>query len=115
METKNSTAKTILKLAWPTMLEHLMQTIVQYVDIIMVGALGTQATAAVGATTTVNWLVFSCVSAISIGFLSYTSVNLVYLDSSAYIFILLLGVVHSWVHFILLRGSEPMRYTVQTY
>lgn len=71
METKNSTAKTILKLAWPTMLEHLMQTIVQYVDIIMVGALGTQATAAVGATTTVNWLVFSCVSAISIGFLSY--------------------------------------------
>lgn len=71
MEAKNNTAKTILKLAWPTMLEQLMQTIVQYVDIIMVGALGTQATAAVGATTTVNWLVFSCVSAISIGFLSY--------------------------------------------
>ncbi len=69
----NKTAKTILKLAWPTMLEHLMQTIVQYVDIIMVGALGTHATAAVGATTTVNWLVFSCVSAISIGFLSYVA------------------------------------------
>lgn len=73
MKTKNNTAKTILKLAWPTMLEHLMQTIVQYVDIIMVGALGTQATAAVGATTTVNWLVFSTVSAISIGFLSYVA------------------------------------------
>ncbi len=67
----NNTAKTILKLAWPTMLEQLMQTIVQYVDIIMVGALGTSATAAVGETTTVNWLVFSCVSAISVGFLSY--------------------------------------------
>ena len=67
----NKTAKTILKLAWPTMIEQLMQTIVQYVDIIMVGALGTQATAAVGATTTVNWLVFSCISALSIGFLSY--------------------------------------------
>lgn len=71
MKTNNKMAKTILKLAWPTMLEQLMQTIVQYVDIIMVGALGTTATAAVGATTTVNWLVFSCVSAISIGFLSY--------------------------------------------
>ncbi len=71
MKQKNSTAKTILKLAWPTMLEQLMQTIVQYIDIIMVGSLGTMATAAVGATTTVNWLVFSTVSAISIGFLSY--------------------------------------------
>ena len=61
----------ILSLAWPTMLEQLMQTAVQYIDTAMVGALGTQATAAVGATTTVNWLVFSTVSALGIGFLSY--------------------------------------------
>ena len=63
----------ILALAWPTMLEQLMQTAVQYIDTAMVGALGTQATAAVGATSTVNWLVGSTVSAFGIGFLSYIS------------------------------------------
>lgn len=61
----------ILALAWPTMLEQLMQTAVQYIDTAMVGALGTQATAAVGATTTVSWLISSSISALSIGFLSF--------------------------------------------
>ena len=63
----------ILALAWPTMLEQLMQTAVQYVDTAMVGTLGTQATAAVGSTTTVNWLVNSTISAVSVGFLAYIS------------------------------------------
>ncbi|MBR7177908.1 MAG: MATE family efflux transporter [Oscillospiraceae bacterium] len=62
---------TILSLAWPTMLEQLMQTAVQYIDTAMVGSLGTQATAAVGATTTVNWLIGSTVSALGVGFLSF--------------------------------------------
>lgn len=62
---------TILALAWPTMLEQLMQTAVQYIDTAMVGTLGTQATAAVGATTTVNWLINSTISALSVGFLSF--------------------------------------------
>ena len=61
----------IWALAWPTMLEQLMQTAVQYIDTAMVGALGTQATAAVGATTTVNWLIGSSISALSIGFLAF--------------------------------------------
>lgn len=61
----------ILSLAWPTMLEQLMQTAVQYIDTAMVGALGTQATAAVGSTGTVNWLISSTISAMSVGFLSY--------------------------------------------
>lgn len=61
----------ILTLAWPTMLEQLMQTAVQYIDTAMVGSLGTQATAAVGATTTVNWLLNSTISALSIGFLAF--------------------------------------------
>ena len=61
----------ILTLAWPTMLEQLMQTAVQYIDTAMVGTLGTQATAAVGATTTVNWLINSSISALSVGFLAY--------------------------------------------
>ena len=63
----------IFTLAWPTMLEQLMQTAVQYIDTAMVGSLGTHATAAVGSTTTVNWLIGSSVSALGIGFLSYIS------------------------------------------
>lgn len=61
----------IMALAWPTMLEQMMQTAVQYIDTAMVGSLGTQATAAVGATSTVNWLIGSTISAISVGFLSF--------------------------------------------
>lgn len=61
----------ILSLAWPTMLEQLMQTTVQYIDTAMVGSLGTQATAAVGSTGTINWLVSGSIGALSIGFLSY--------------------------------------------
>ena len=62
---------TVFSLAWPTMLEQLTQTAVQYIDTAMVGALGTRATAAVGATGTVNWMVGSTVSAIGVGFLAY--------------------------------------------
>jgi len=62
---------TILALAWPTMLEQLMQTAVQYIDTAMVGSLGTHATAAVGATSTVGWLIGSSVHAFGIGFLSF--------------------------------------------
>lgn len=61
----------ILGLAWPTMLEQLMQTMVQYIDTAMVGSLGTKATAAVGSTGTINWLVSGSIGALSIGFLSY--------------------------------------------
>jgi putative MATE family efflux protein len=64
---------TIVALAWPTMLEQLLQTAVQYVDTAMVGSLGTDATAAVGSTTTVNWLIGSTVSAMGIGFLAFIS------------------------------------------
>jgi len=61
----------IFSLAWPTMFEQLMQTAVQYIDTAMVGTLGTQATAAVGATSTVSWLVGSSVSALGVGFLTF--------------------------------------------
>lgn len=64
---------TIVSLAWPTMMEELMQTAVQYIDTAMVGSLGTHATAAVGATSTVNWLVGSTISAVGVGFLAFVS------------------------------------------
>lgn len=63
----------VAALAWPTMLEQLMQTAVQYFDTAMVGALGTSATAAVGSTTTVGWLIGSTISAFGVGFLAYIS------------------------------------------
>lgn len=63
----------IVSLAWPTVLEQFMQTAVQYIDTAMVGSLGKQATAAVGSTGTVSWLVGSTVSAIAVGFLAYIS------------------------------------------
>ena len=64
---------TVFRLAGPTMLEQLMQTAVQYVDTAMVGALGTAATAAVGSTTTVNWLIGSSIGAMGVGFLAIIS------------------------------------------
>ena len=61
----------VFSLAWPTMLEQLTQTAVQYIDTAMVGSLGTEATAAVGATGTVNWMIGSIVSAVGTGFLAF--------------------------------------------
>lgn len=62
---------TVVSLALPTMLEQLMHTAVQYMDTAMVGSLGTQASAAVGSTSTVGWLVGSSLSALGVGFLSF--------------------------------------------
>lgn len=64
---------TIFTLAWPTMMEQLMQTAVQYIDTAMVGSLGTEATAAVGSTSTVNWLVSGLVASVGVGFLAYVA------------------------------------------
>ena len=61
----------IWSLAWPTMLEQLLQTSVQYIDTAMVGALGTAATAAVGSTGTLNWLINGTIAALGVGFLAY--------------------------------------------
>ena len=62
---------TIWALAWPTMLEQLLQTAVQYIDAAMVGRLGAEATAAVGVTTTVSWLINGTVMALGVGFLFF--------------------------------------------
>ena len=76
-ETKNrlpwGMVPVILTLAWPTMVEELMGTAVPYIDTAMVGSLGPQATAAVGATSTVNWLIGSTISALGVGFLAFVS------------------------------------------
>ncbi len=63
----------IFALAWPTVVEQILGTAINYVDTFMVSKLGTDATATVGATMTVNWLIGSSVSALGIGFLAYIS------------------------------------------
>lgn len=72
---KNAKNKAILiafiTLAWPTVLEQLLGTVLQYVDTAMVGWLGPEATATVSLSSTYGWLLGSVMSAMGIGFLSY--------------------------------------------
>ena len=67
---------TVFALAGPAMIEMAMGTAVQYIDTAMVGSLGTEATAAVGSTSTVGWLVNGTVSAFGVGFLAYIAQHL---------------------------------------
>ena len=60
-----------ITLAWPTVLEQFLSTIVQYVDTAMVGRLGASATATVSLSSTYNWTINSVIYSLGIGFLSY--------------------------------------------
>ena len=57
----------ILRLAWPTITETALQTVVQYVDTAQVGQLGAAASAAVGLSATTTWLVNAPLWAVSTG------------------------------------------------
>jgi putative MATE family efflux protein len=61
----------VLALAWPTMLEQALQTVVQYIDAAMVGRIGPDATATIGITNIVTWLINSPLSAMGVGFMAY--------------------------------------------
>lgn len=63
----------IMTLALPTIIEQALQTIVQYTDTAMVGRLGADASAAVGLTTSITWLVNSPMFAAGIGVLACTA------------------------------------------
>ena len=63
--------KLICAFAWPTIVEQLLATAVNYVDTAMVGSLGANASAAVGATMTVNWMMNGIVSSLGVGFLAF--------------------------------------------
>lgn len=66
-------SKQILLLAWPTILEQILQTVVQYADSAMVGQLGAQASAAVGVTTSAIWLISNLFLAAGVGVLAVIS------------------------------------------
>ena len=63
---KRQAARDIFRLAWPTVMEQILTTAVSYVDTAMVGHIGPDASAAVGVTMTVNWLINGTVSALGI-------------------------------------------------
>lgn len=63
----------IFHLAWPTVTENALQTVVQYVDTAQVGQLGASASAAVGLTSTTTWLVNAPLWALATGVLACIS------------------------------------------
>lgn len=70
---QRSMFRMIVHLAWPAILEQLFQSIVGYADTAMVGQLGAQASATVGLTTTVVWLVCAPMWAMSVGIVACIS------------------------------------------
>lgn len=72
-EHKKGLLLAIMALAWPTLLEQFLQTLVQYIDSAMVGRIGAEATATVGISTTVTWLVNGPLFAMGIGFMAFIS------------------------------------------
>ena len=64
---------TLIPLAIPSLVEHILETLMQYVDTAMVGHLGKEATAAVCTTTTVSWLVGTLSWSMGMAFLALIS------------------------------------------
>ena len=58
----------IWALAWPTIVEQVLQVTVTFADSAMVGALGEQATAAISVTSSTIWLVNGWMNALALGF-----------------------------------------------
>lgn len=71
---KNKTImRNIFRLAWPTMMEQVLYTFVSYADTAQVGAIGAEASAAVGLTSSSMWLINAPLFAFSMGILSVIS------------------------------------------
>lgn len=70
MKKYSSQISSICQLAWPAIVQEALNVIVTYVDTAMVGALGASASAAVGLTGSVGWLVSSVAIAFGIGILA---------------------------------------------
>ncbi len=68
-----SELKSLILLALPTIFEEILQTVVQYVDIAMVGRLGEKAIASVSLTGSIGWLTGSVFSAFAVSVVALTS------------------------------------------
>lgn len=60
--------KLILTLAWPSVIEQLLQTIVNYIDTAMLGSIGVQETAAVGVVSSTIFFINRLMNSFSLGF-----------------------------------------------
>lgn len=68
IDKKNPIWKLVFMLAWPAVVEQLLQTIVGYVDTAMVGNISVAATAAVGVTSSTVWMINGFMNAVGIGY-----------------------------------------------
>ena len=68
LDTTRPARAIIWGLAWPTILEQVLQVMVNYVDSAMVGSLGAEATAAISINSSAIWLVNGLMNALAIGF-----------------------------------------------
>ena len=68
LDESTSAPRIIWRLAWPTILEQMLVSIVQYVDTAMVGSLGKNATASIAVTSSFTWLMNGFFSGIAMGF-----------------------------------------------
>ena len=59
--------KIVWALAWPTIVEQLLMTVVTYVDAAMVGSIGVNATASVAVNTSVIWLIQGIMCGLGVG------------------------------------------------
>ncbi|HIR47876.1 MAG TPA: MATE family efflux transporter [Candidatus Caccousia avicola] len=66
--TRREEISAVLALSWPAIVQQLMLTLVQYIDTVMVGSLGPNATASVGVVSSSVWLFNGLLGAAAIGF-----------------------------------------------
>ena len=68
LDSSRSKSSIIWALAWPAILEQVLQVMVNYVDSAMVGRLGAEATASISLNISTIWLVNGFMNSIAIGF-----------------------------------------------
>jgi len=68
LDTTKPLGTIIWALAWPAILEQVLQVLVNYVDSAMVGSLGASATAAISVNSSTIWLVNGLMNSLAIGF-----------------------------------------------
>lgn len=67
LDKTKSPNKIVWSLAWPTIVEQLLLTVVTYVDAAMVGSVGVNATAAIAVNTSVIWLIQGLMAGLGVG------------------------------------------------
>lgn len=125
-----STTKNLILLSIPVVIEQLLITLTQYVDMAMVGQLGENATASVSLTTTITWLINSISFAASISVMTLVANSIgsqepkktVILSKQALILTMIFGVAVGVISLaaspfipIWMGAAEEIRYDASIY